>query len=127
MATLCKGLLILAAIPCAFAVAGCSSQVAQHDVRPQATSAAALAPQRDLQRIRKLRALLVPQSPPDCAYRGADDADTLDPELLALLKLDYESHCYQKAEVMMRRRLRQLQVSGLWEIQAIRHHQGLTR
>jgi hypothetical protein len=120
MATLHKGLLIPAATLCALAAAGCSSQVAQRDVGPHATSAAALALQRDSQRTRKLRALLVPQSPPDCAYRGPDDADALDPDLLARLKLDYERHCYQQAEIVMRKRLRQLQLSGLWEAQPYR-------
>jgi hypothetical protein len=68
---------------------------------------------------RKLRALLAPQSPPSCEYKGPD-ADGLDADLWQRLKLDYERHCYQHAEALVRSRLRALQVSGACEIRARR-------
>jgi hypothetical protein len=128
--TLRKGLLIPVAILCALAVAGCSSRFGERDVAPHATSAAAPpAPQRNARRIHIARALLSPQSPPDCEYRAPDDTETLDSDVLARLKLDFERHCYQQAEMMVRNRLRQLQVrvTGLHELQPIGHRRRFPR
>jgi hypothetical protein len=115
MAILQKGLWILVVILCALGAA---------------TSAAApRAAQRDRQRIRMVRALLSPQSPPDCEYRAPDDAAALDLNVLARLKLEYERRCYQQAEIKVRNRLRQLQarVSSLHEFQPIRHRRRFHR
>jgi hypothetical protein len=109
MAILQKELWILVATLCALWVAGCS------------TSAAAA--HRNAQRIRVVRTLLSPQSPPDCEYQAPDNAATLDAEVLARLKLEYEKDCYQRAEAAVRNRLRELQlrVSSFHELQPIRH------
>jgi len=124
MAILQKGLLIPVAMLCALAAGGCSFRLGERDVAPHATSAAAPpAPQRNARRIRIARALLIPQSPPDCEYGSHDDTATLDSDVLVRLKLDYERYCYQQAEAEVRDRLHQLQVqvSGLHEFQPIRH------
>jgi hypothetical protein len=115
-ATLQKNLWILVAILCALGAAGCSTF-------------AAAAARRHAQRIPTVRALLSPQSPPDCEYRAPDEAVTLDKEVLARLRLEYERHCYQQAEAEVRNRLRQLQVrvSGLHEFQPIRHRRRFHR
>jgi hypothetical protein len=60
---------------------------------------------------RQDRALLVPQPAPNCDYDRAQD-DTVDADLWARLKVEYERHCYQQAEVLVRNRLRLLQASG---------------
>jgi hypothetical protein len=116
MTILQKNLCILVAIMCALGAACCS------------TSAFAAA-QRNAKSIRMVRALLSPQSPPDCEYRAPDDAKVLDAEVLARLKLEYEKQCYQQAEAKVRNRLRQLQVlvSGLHEFQPIRHRRRFHR
>jgi hypothetical protein len=117
MASLQKRLWILVAILCVLVAAGCST-----------SAAAPPASQPNAQRIRMVWALLSPQSPPDCEYRAPDDAATLDPEVLARLKLEYERHCYRQAETKARSRLRQLQVmvSSLHEFQ-IRHRRRFHR
>jgi hypothetical protein len=84
MGILQKGLWILVAILRALGAASCST-----------STAAPRASHRNAQRIWMVRALLSPQSPPDCEYRAPDDAATLDPEVLARVKLEYERHCYQ--------------------------------
>ena len=111
-----RKLWILVAIMSALGAAGC------------ATSAAAAA-HHHAQSIRIIRALLSTQSPPDCEYRAPDEAVTLDKEVLARLRLEYERHCYQQAEAEVRNRLRQLQVrvSGLHEFQPIRHRRRFHR
>lgn len=53
-------------------------------------------------------ALLTPQSAPDCKF-GRQDLKTLDPDQWARLKIEYERHCYQRAEKAVRERLRLLQ------------------
>jgi hypothetical protein len=114
VAILQKKLWILVAILCAVVAAGYS---------------AAAAARRNAQRIPTVRALLSPQSPPDCEYRAAEGAATLDAEVLARLKLEYERHCYQQAEAEVRNRLRQLQVrvSNLHEFQPSRHRRRFPR
>jgi hypothetical protein len=118
MVILQKRLWILVAILFALGAAGCST-----------SAAAPPAPQRNAQRIRMVRALLSPQSPPDCEYRGPDDAATLDPDVLARLKLEYERDCYKQAETKVRNRLRQLQVrvSSLHEFRPIWHRRRFHR
>jgi hypothetical protein len=55
-------------------------------------------------------ALLVPQAPPDCEFKGADNR-VVDPDEMARLKTEYERQCYRKAEEAARRRLSVLQAS----------------
>jgi hypothetical protein len=117
---------MLALMPCWLALAGCSASLVRPEVyavstatpahRPEIyeVSAAATVHRTTEAHPRRLRAMLAPQAAPDCEYKGSD-ADVVDADLFARLKLDYERHCYQHAEAMVRGRLRQLQVSGLCE------------
>lgn len=80
----------------------------------QETAQAAMAPPRAEARqapvCRPDSALLVPQSPPDCAF-GRADLKTLDPDQWARLKVESERQCYQRAERTVRERLRLLQAA----------------
>ena len=60
---------------------------------------------------RSYRTLVRPPSAPDCELAGPEP-DTVDADLWARLKLDYERHCYKQAEMLARKRLRQLLASG---------------
>jgi hypothetical protein len=57
------------------------------------------------------RGLVIPQSGPNCELAGPEP-DTVDAELWARLKLDYERLCYKQAEMLARKRLRQLLALG---------------
>jgi hypothetical protein len=119
--TLARTLLLLTTIPSALAVAGCSAALVQRDdVTTHATATTAPAHPHAETHSHRFRALLAPQPPPDCVFKGSD-VDALDTDLWAQLKLDYERHCYQHAEATVRARLRQLQVSGVCEIDPVRH------
>jgi hypothetical protein len=129
-------LLILSALSCAMALAGCAQQrPAQREATAEpapvtapmsvavAPAAAAPAPaaQRPQWRVRRpARALLVSQPAPDCEFRGTD-RKTVDEVEWARLKLDYERQCYQRAEKVARERLRLLQASSRCEIEPARH------
>jgi hypothetical protein len=121
---LARRLLMLTAIPCALAVAGCSSVFVVRDVTAYATAPASH--RRAELRLHRFQALLAPQPPPDCEFKSSD-AGVLDTDLWARLKLDYERHCYQRAETVVRARLRQLQASGLCEIEPPRHRRRFIR
>jgi hypothetical protein len=105
-----RKLLIPAAVACTLAVAGCAS----HSVfDPKLVSSEPSAPEH--RRLgpavhRSERALLAPQPAPDCVFKSPEH-DAVDADLLARLKLDYERHCYQHAELVVRNRLRLLQAS----------------
>jgi hypothetical protein len=124
-------LLALSAIACAIALAGCASNSAQRESRamsPIQTDApphqreskavppihAAAPPHRYSERRihRPDRALLAPQPAPNCAFGGFDDLKPVDPDQWARMKLDYERHCYQHAEQLVRDRLRLLQAAS---------------
>jgi hypothetical protein len=114
---------MLAALQCGLALAGCSTAL----VRPDVEDYASLPAHRHAEaQVRKLRALLASQPRPNCEYKGSE-ADGLDADLWAHLRLDYERHCYEHAEALVRRRLRALQVSGLCEIRPVVHHQRFLR
>jgi hypothetical protein len=120
---LARSFLMLAALPCWLALAGCSTVL----VRPDVEDYASLPAQRHSEpKVRKLRALLASQPRPNCEYKGSE-ADRLDADLWARLKLDYERHCFEHAEALVRRRLRALQVSGLCEIPRVVHRQRFLR
>jgi hypothetical protein len=56
------------------------------------------------------KALLAPQPAPDCEFKQPS-GETADAEVLARLKLAYERHCFQKAELSLRERLRRVQTA----------------
>ena len=133
------------AISCGLALAGCASNSPQRESKaaPAIHAAAPLhqhgsraappmrvtapAHRYSEQRIRRPdRALLAPQPAPDCEFRGSDDLKPVDPDQWARLKLDYERQCYQKAEQMVRDRLKLLQASRC-EIEPVRHSRRLIR
>jgi hypothetical protein len=60
---------------------------------------------------RSFRALVAPRPAPDCELAGPEP-QTMDADLWARLKLDYEQHCYKQAEMLARRQLRRLIASG---------------
>jgi len=65
------------------------------------------------------RALLAPQPVTDCAFRRSQ-LKTMDPDLWARLKIEYERECYQNAEKVVRHRLRLLQAANLCESKVAR-------
>jgi hypothetical protein len=112
-------LLTVSALACATALAGCASRSAPHE-----SEAEPIEPPRIIHR--PDRALLKPQPAPDCEFRGAD-AKTMDPDLFARLKLDYERRCYQRAERVARDRLRVLQASARCEVEPARYSPAVVR
>jgi hypothetical protein len=112
--------LAVLAISCALAVAGCARHPAQQTTRVDPAAAAAPAREQSELRVRRpSRALLAPQSAPDCELK-ASDLKTVDSDQWARLKLDYERQCYQHAEKLVRDRLRRLQASARCEIERVR-------
>ena len=109
---LARRLLTLSAVSYVLAVAGCSSYSTEREFKAYPTSAAAPAHRRsEPQTLQSNRALLAPQRAPDCEFKGPD-RDTVDADLWARLKLDYERHCYEHAEMIVRNRLQLLQASS---------------
>lgn len=59
-----------------------------------------------------MRRLLAAPAKPDCTFHEIGLGDTMpEPAEAALRKLDDESRCYRRAEMMMRARLRRLQAA----------------
>jgi hypothetical protein len=108
--------LALAAISIALTITGCSSyatpdkSVSTEDksIRNSSTSSVAY---RQSGTHWSHRALLASRSAPNCEFAGPEP-DTIDADLWARLKLDYERHCYEQAAMLARKRLRQLLASG---------------
>ncbi len=108
--------LALSAISIALTITGCSSyatpdkSVSTDDksIRNSSTSSVAY---RQSGTHGSNRALLASRSPPNCELAGLEP-DTIDADGWARLKLDYERHCYKQAEMLARKRLRQLLASG---------------
>ena len=106
----------LFAISIALTIAGCSSYATTgksastegKSIRNSATASVAY-PQSGTHRSH--RVLLASRSPPNCELAGPEP-DTIDAELWARMKLDYERHCYKQAEILARKQLRQLLASG---------------
>jgi hypothetical protein len=109
-------LLTVAAIACVTALAGCASRSTQQEAEP-----AEAPPVRRFD-----RALLTSQPAPDCEFRGAD-VKTMDPDVFARLKLDYERQCFQRAERIARARLRVLQASSRCEVESDRYSPSTLR
>jgi hypothetical protein len=122
--TLTPKLLTLSALSCAMAAGGCAQNPAQREFQaaPVQTSAPAQGRSElpELRIRRPDRALLVPQPAPDCELKGSDLKTVVDPDEWARLKIDFERHCYQHAEMIARNRLRLLQASSKCEIEPVR-------
>ena len=100
------------ALPLLGALAGCAPTPGPEAA--QAAIASTLAETQKPQVCQPDSALLVPQRAPDCVF-GRPDLKTLDPEQWARLKVEYERQCYQRAETLVRERLRLLQVAARCE------------
>jgi len=61
-------------------------------------------------------AQVAPQPAPHCEL-VVPASNTVDAELWVRLKLDYERHCYQQAEMLVRKRLQRLLTSGRCRIE----------
>jgi hypothetical protein len=105
----------LSAISIALTITGCSSYATQNKTastdRSIRNSAAASVAYPQSGTHGSHRALLASRSAPNCELAGPE-SDTIDADLWARLKLDYERHCYKQAEMLARKRLRQLLASG---------------
>ncbi len=106
----------LSVISIALTITGCSSYVtpnksASTEDRSIRNSSAASVAYPQSRTHGSHRALLASRSAPNCELAGPEP-DTIDADLWARLKLDYERHCYKQAEMLARKRLRQLLVSG---------------
>lgn len=110
-----KAIEALSAISIALTIAGCSSyattdkSAATNDKSIRNSTASVVYPQSGTHGSH--RALLASRSPPNCELAGPEP-DTIDADVWARLKLDYERHCYKQAEILARKRLRRLLVSG---------------
>lgn len=116
LAAVARTRLGLSAILIALTITGCSSYAAPNksasteDRSIRNSSAASVAfPQSGIHGSH--RALLATRSAPNCELAGSEP-DTIDADLWARLKLDYERHCYKQAEMLARKRLRELLASG---------------
>ena len=90
----------------ALTVAGCSSNSLQQESRAHHTASPRL----------RAGAQVAPQPAPHCEL-AVPASNTVDAELWARLKLDYERHCYQRAEMLVRKRLQRLLTSGRCRIE----------
>jgi hypothetical protein len=90
----------------ALTIAGCSSNSTQYKSAAYHTASPHL----------RSGAQVVPQLAPDCELR-VPEPNAVDAELWGRLKLDYERHCYQQAEILVRKRLQRLLTSGKCRIE----------
>ncbi len=98
----------LCALGCALALSGCAPG---SESRSEPTRAMAGSPENSVaQMCRPQRALLVPQPAPDCGFAWSS-LKTVDPDQWSRLKVESERKCYQRAEKIVRQRLRLLQAS----------------
>jgi hypothetical protein len=112
--------LTVSSVACMTVLAGCAS----HSTQQEWSQAEPIEAPRIIHR--PDRALLKPQPAPDCEFRGAN-AKTMDADVFARLKLDYERQCYQRAEKIARERLRVLQASSRCEVELARYSPALLR
>ena len=129
-----RTLLVLTVVACAGTVAACACNPYHHGFEPvrhegDTANLRAVArghgysePRRhaDFRICQPDAALLVPQPPPDCEFKGAGNK-VVDPDELARLKIEYERQCYQKAEKAARDRLSLLQASSACAIEPASH------
>jgi len=108
-------------VVCAVALAGCVPHSAELSSRSDPVRAAGVSSPAgsDGQICRPSPALLAPPSAPDCAFRRSA-LKTIDPGEFSRLKVEYELKCYQKAELAVRQRLRQLQAANRCQIASAR-------
>jgi hypothetical protein len=97
----------------ALTISGCSYGLSQHKYAAYYTPPHL---RSGLQTVRNYRALVAPQPPPHCELMESQP-DIVDAELWTRLKLDYERHCYQRAEALVRKRLQRLLTSGRCRIE----------
>ena len=90
----------------AFTVAGCTSNSIQQGYPAYYTASPHL----------RAGVRVAPQPAPHCEL-AVPASNTVDAELWARLKLDYERHCYQQAEKLVRKRLQRLLTSGRCRIE----------
>ena len=90
----------------ALAVAGCSSNSLQQGSPAHHTASPHL----------RAGAQVAIRPAPHCEL-AVPGFNTVDAELWARLKLDYERHCYQQAEILVRKRLQRLLTSGRCRIE----------
>jgi hypothetical protein len=133
LTSLARKLLTVCAIFCAMSFTGCARNPAQREVSPAlhedkaSPVRAPVRPRRYAEPYRyaepKIRrpdlALLSPQPAPDCELKRSD-LRTVDPDVWARLKVEYERQCYQNAEKAARERLALLQASSTCEIEPVR-------
>jgi tetratricopeptide (TPR) repeat protein len=116
--TVARMRLALSALAIALTIAGCSSyamlnksasaRAEQIKHASRAYKIAVAHPQSGIHRYHSLEATPLA---PNCELTG-QEPDTVDTDLWARLKLDYERHCYKQAETFVRKRLQQLLASG---------------
>ena len=117
--TVARMRLVLSALAIALTIAGCSSYAT-----PDKSASTEAEPIKHTSRAYKTavayphsrthgyhRTLEATPLAPNCELTGPEP-DTIDADLWARLKLDYERHCYKQAETFVRTRLRQLLASG---------------
>ena len=103
-----RKLLALPAASLVLAIVGCCSCNSDYESAGYQTASAQ--PRSGWQSPRLGAPVELPPTP-HCEVVGPKP-DTVDVELWARLKLDYERHCYQRAEMLVRKRLQRLLTSG---------------
>ena len=122
--TIRRVLLAVSATSIVLAIAGCSTHsnpeksasIQDESIQDKSAASRTAPAYSQSETHRSYRALVAPQSAPNCELTGPE-ADTVDGDLWARLKLDYERHCYKQAEMLARKRLRQLLASGRCRIE----------
>ena len=105
--------LALSALAFALTIAGCSSPSTEgksvsgldESIHEKSLRSVPAHPQPERQAHPSTRALVVRRPAPHCDLAGLE-ADTVDADLWARLKLDYERHCYKQADIIVPGRLR---------------------
>jgi hypothetical protein len=111
--------LALSAISIALTIAGCSSyatpdksaSIQNKSIRDGSTAHQTAVANPPSGTHGSHRALVAARSAPNCEL-GEPEPDTIDADLWARLRLDYERQCYKQAEMLARKRLRKLLASG---------------
>jgi hypothetical protein len=130
--TVARTLLALSAASLVLTVAACSSNSAQNkSASTQVSAQGKFVQDRSIQDKsatyrgataiprphRFNRTPIAHQPAPDCEFKGPEP-ETVDADQWARLKLDYERHCYEQAEMRARKRLEQLLASGKCRVES---------